>query len=176
MTARLAPDWTIAKLYASTGLAPPVSDALSIRNHAGGEYAQFYCVDDATLPREPVLRDFFLSHVYAHLADGPGRFALESPPPKALVSDSEPTLVWSTGAETTSWLVEVATDPTFAAPVFTTTVVRSGPATQRTASVQVTPSLEPATRYFWRVTARNDFGTRTSGVRGFRTKREDRAR
>ena len=52
MTANLDPAWSIAKLYASDLAVPPTSDALVLRNRKGGEYAQFYCVDDATLPRE----------------------------------------------------------------------------------------------------------------------------
>ena len=48
MTSRLAASWTVTKLYASTGATPAVSDALLIKNTKGGEYAQFYCVDDAT--------------------------------------------------------------------------------------------------------------------------------
>jgi PKD repeat protein len=168
MTARLAPDWTIAKLYASNGGTPPVSDALTLRNRTGGEYAQFFCVDDATLPREAVLRDFLASHVFSHLPKGPKAFALVSPWPMETVTVRPPTLVWTTTPDATSWLVEVVTDAADAEPVFTATVLRGGGAMERTASVQIAAPLVSGRLYRWHVTARNDFGVRTSDVRGFR--------
>jgi PKD repeat protein len=177
MTGRLDSDWTIARLYASDGGTPPVSDALVLRNrNGGGEYAQFYCVDDATLPREGVLRDFLASHVYAHLPKGPQAFALVRPAPKETVKFLQPTLVWNTTPDATSWLVEVVTDAADAEPVFTATVLRSGTSVERTASVQVTAPLAAGSLYRWRVTARNDFGARASDTREFRFESADRHR
>jgi hypothetical protein len=176
MTARLTSDWTIARLYASDGGTPAVSDALVLRNRNGGEYAQFYCVDDATLPRAGVLRDFLGSHVYSHLPKGPSAFALVLPAPMETVTVHPPTLVWNTTPDATSWLVEVVTDATDAEPVFTATVLRSGTSVERTASVQVTAPLVSGRLYRWRVTARNDFGARTSDFRGFRFEGADRHR
>jgi hypothetical protein len=167
-TAKLGPAWSVVKLYAADAANPPESDALVVRNAKGGEYAQFYCVDDTTLPREAVLRDFFLSHVYRDLPGGPTPFELVSPANKAKVADREPTLVWKAGGRTTSWLVEIATDNAFTKPVFTATVVRDTKLQDPTASVKVTPPLRGNTRYRWRVTARNDFGTVVSETRGFR--------
>jgi len=176
MTARLNSDWTIARLYASNGATPAVSDALVLRSRNGGEYAQFYCVDDATLPREGVLRDFLASHVYSHLPKGPSAFALVRPAPKERVTVREPTLVWNTTPDATSWLIEVVTDATDAEPVFTATVMRSGTSVEKTASVQVTAPLVSGRLYRWRVTARNDFGARASDIREFRFEGADRHR
>jgi PKD repeat protein len=176
MTARLNSDWTIARLYASNGATPAVSDALALRNQNGGEYAQFYCVDDATLPRAGVLREFLASHVYSHLPKGPSAFALVRPVPKEKVTVRQPTLVWTTTPDATSWLVEVGTDATDAEPVFTATVLRSGTLLETTASVQITAPLVSGRLYRWRVTARNDFGVRASDIRGFRFEGADRYR
>jgi glucose/arabinose dehydrogenase len=167
VTARLAPDWSVAKLYASDGGDPPISDALVLRHAAGGEYAQFLCVDDATLPREEVLRDFFASHVHSGLPGGPPPCTLVHPAPHAEAS-RRPTLAWNAAPDASSWLVEVATDATFAEPVFTATVLRGDSLAIRRESVRVDPALESGRHYRWRVTARNDFGTATSATRGFR--------
>jgi hypothetical protein len=67
----------------------------------------------------------------------------------------------------TSWLVEVAHDSAFTQPVFTATVPRDSHLVGPNASVQVTPPLAGHKRYFWRVTARNDFGAVVSEVREF---------
>jgi len=168
---KLNPDWTVAKLYASDGSNPPVSDALVVRNKKGGEYAQFYCVNDSTLPRRAVLRDFFATHVYSGLPAGPRAATLLSPAPKELVKVLQPTLVWSADSGAKSWLVEVATDATFETPVFVATVLRGGGSLlSKTASVQVAPALVSGQSYRWRVTARNDFGAVTSAIQGFREK------
>jgi len=168
MTGRLNASWTVQKLYASTGTTPVVSDALLLKNTKGGEYAQFYCVDDATLPREAVLKEFLISHVYAKLGKGPKSFALISPVAKARLTDPQPTLVWGTTPEASSWLVEVVLDSAFSEPVFTATVVRAPGSVNPTASVQVGSPLQSGQRYRWRVTARNNFGSNTSPSRAFR--------
>ena len=62
--------------------------------------------------------------------------------------------------------MEVATDATFEAPVFIATVERDGSIVRRQESVRVAAPLAPG-KYRWRVTARNDFGTATSAIRGF---------
>jgi len=165
VTARLSPDWTVAKLYASDGADPPTSDALALDHAGGGAYAQFLCVDDATLPREEVLRDFFATHVHAGLPAGPPPCTLVHPAPQAKAG-SRPLLVWDAPSGALSWLVEVATDATFEAPVFIATVERDGSIVRRQESVRVAAPLAPG-KYRWRVTARNDFGTATSAIRGF---------
>ncbi len=168
-TAKLNPDWAVAKLYASDGSSPPVSDALVIRNKKGGEYAQFYCVADSTLPRHEVLRDFFATHVFTRLPAAPKSFALVSPAAKAATTTT-PTLVWEAGIGATSWLVEVAPDGTPDDPVFVGQVFRQPNVAQRTASVQVTPPLTSGERYRWRVTARNDYGVTTTARQSFHVK------
>jgi glucose/arabinose dehydrogenase len=170
VTKKLDPSWSVAKLYASDGSQPPVSDALVVRNARGGEYAQFFCVDDATLPREDVLREFFLSHVFAHLPAPPKPFHLVRPAIGARLFAREPTLVWSTSVGATSWLVEVAHDSAFRNPVFTTTVPRDSTIVGPNASVKVTPPLAGHRNYYWRVTARNDFGDVVSEIRAFTVK------
>jgi len=168
--AKLNPAWSVAKLYASDGSTPPVSDALVLRNQKGGEYAQFYCVNDPSLPRHAVLRDFLATHVFSNLPAGPAPFALLSPAPKAQVDTTTPTLTWKAGPGALSWLVEVATDATFETPVFLGQVFRGGSVADKTASVQVTPPLVSGQHYRWRVTARNDFGAVTSAIQAFRVK------
>jgi glucose/arabinose dehydrogenase len=168
MTARLNSGWSVAKLYASTGATPAVSDALLLKGAKGGEYAQFYCVDDATLPREAVLKDFLISHVYAKLQKGPKSFDLVSPAAKARISDPQPTLVWNTTPEASSWLIEVVTDSAFGDPVFTATLMRDASLVGKTASIQCTTTLVSGQRYRWRVTARNNYGSFTTPSRAFR--------
>jgi hypothetical protein len=168
MTSRLTGSWSVAKLYASTGATPAVSDALLLTNTKGGEYAQFFCVDDATLPREAVLKDFLVSHVFAKLPKGPKTFDLVSPAPKERISDPHPMLVWNTSPEATSWLIEVVTDSAFADPVFTATLIRDATIVGTTASIQCTTTLQSGQRYRWRVTARNSYGSTTSPSRAFR--------
>ena len=170
VTSKLNAGWSVAELYASDGSTPPVSDALVVRNTHGGEYAQFQCVNDATLPREAILRDFFLTHVYAHLPSGPKPFDLVSPAANARHVGATPTLTWSAGQGATSWLVEVAHDSAFRNPVFTTTVPRDAKLTGPNASVKVTPPLAGHRNYYWRVTARNDFGAVVSEIRAFTVK------
>jgi glucose/arabinose dehydrogenase/PKD repeat protein len=167
MTSRLNSDWTVAKLYASTGKTPVVSDALLIKNSKGGEYAQFYCVNDSKLPRKAVLRDFLISHVYANLPKGPPSFALVSPAPMERILATQPTFVWDATPEAMSWLVEVATDATFANPVFTATVMRSTKTVGTTASVQCTTPLQSGKSYSWRVSSRDAFGSITTPTRAF---------
>ncbi len=168
VTSRLSASWSIAKLYASTGATPAVSDALLLKNGVGGEYAQFHCVDDATLPREAVLKDFLVSHVFAKLPKGPKSFTLVSPAPKARLTDPQPMLVWNTTPEATSWLIEVVLDSAFAEPVFTATLIRDATIVGKTASIQCTTPLQSGQRYRWRVTARNNYGSITSPSRAFR--------
>ncbi len=168
ITSRLNATWSVAKLYASTGATPAVSDALLLKNSKGGEYAQFYCVNDATLPREAVLKDFLVSHVYAKLPKGPKKFDLVSPAPKEKIADLHPTLVWNTTPDATSWLVEVVDDATPPNPVFTAVVTRGTSGVDRTQSVQVATTLQSGGRYRWRVTSRNNFGSFTAPARNFR--------
>ena len=174
VTGKLSRGWSIAKLYASDLAVPPTSDALVLRNWKGGEYAQFYCQNDPTLPREAVLRDFFLTHVYTGLPGPPAPFALLTPKQRADVTDHHPWLTWSDGRDAKSWLVEVATDASFTNDLFSTTVVPtlppgspSGASAPATATVQVTSDLTQGV-YAWRVTARNDYGTTVSDTHGFR--------
>src|SRR5262249_17478297 len=129
---------------------------------------------DPTLPREAVLRDFFLSHVYSGLPTAPAPFQLLSPKQRADVTDHHPWLTWGDGRDAKSWLVEVATESSFANTVFSTTVVPTQPpgspggsSAPATATVQVTSDLTQGV-YAWRVTARNDYGTTVSDTHGFR--------
>jgi glucose/arabinose dehydrogenase/PKD repeat protein len=174
VTANLNSAWSIVKLYASDHVTPPTSDALVLRNRAGGEYAQFYCSSDTSLPREAVLRDFFLSHVYTGLPTAPAPFDLVSPKQRADVYDHHPWLTWGDGRDAASWLVEVATDATFATPVFSATVTPSassgnpaGSSVPPAATVQVSTDLHQGV-WLWRVTASNDYGSTVSGPHGFR--------
>ncbi len=162
VTSRLNSTWSIDRLYATDGLAPPTSDALVIRDTNGGEYAQFFCRADPTLPRADVFRDFFLTHLFAGLPAGPGPFTLRSPMDHAVdVPYASTTLTWQPTTGPTSWLLEVAEDPEFTLPVHTS-VVTSAKAT-------LTRVLRPGQTYYWRVTARNDYGYWTTGPFVFQT-------
>jgi hypothetical protein len=159
LTANLNATWTPAKIYASDLAATPMSDALVVRNTAGGEYAQFYCVKDANTPREAVIDEFLKSHLFVDLPGGPAPFALLSPPTQTDVP-LKPTLTWEAGAGATSWLVEIARDEGFNHPSFIATVTG-------TPTVTVDHVLPLGKRCYWRVTARNDYGTLVSETRVF---------
>jgi glucose/arabinose dehydrogenase len=160
LTANLNPSWSIAKVYASDLKNPPMSDALVVRNTAGGEYAQFYCIKDNTAPREAVINEFFKSHLFSNLPPGPGSFALLAP-----VSQTEvprrPTLTWESNSGAASWLVEVAKDADFNFPLFTATVTGLP-------TVTVDHDLPLNRLCYWRVTARNEFGFNVSETRNFK--------
>jgi glucose/arabinose dehydrogenase len=171
----LDPGWTVAKLYAGDGGTPPISDALVLRNARGGEYAQFYCVDDRSLPRAAVFREFFLSHVFAGLPVGPEAFDLVAPANHAVGVDPRVTLTWNSVANASSYLVELAADDRFERPVFTTVVERpSNPS--RTLSAAVDLRSRGADAYWWRVTARNDYGVTPGGTRDFSARDEETKR
>ena len=160
LTANLNPSWSIAKAYLSDLKSPPMSDALVVQNTAGGEYAQFYCIKDNNAPREAVFNEFFKSHLFTNLSPGPDSFALISP-----VSQTEvplrPTLIWEAKNGATSWLVEVAKDADFNYPLFTATVTG-------TPTVAVDHDLPLGRLCYWRVTARNEYGTNVSATSNFK--------
>jgi glucose/arabinose dehydrogenase len=173
-TGKLNSAWSIVKLYASDLASPPTSDALVVRNRKGGEFAQFFSVTDPTLPREAVLRDFFLTHVYTGLPTAPAPFQLLTPKQRADVYDHHPWLVWGDGRDAKSWRVEVATDSSFTTILFSATVTPTlppgspaGGSVPTTATVQVTSDLTQGV-YLWRVTASNDYGSTLSDAHGFR--------
>jgi hypothetical protein len=159
LTANLNSTWSISKIYASDKKTPPMSDALVCRNTAGGEYAQFYCLKDSTIPREAVLSEFFKSHVFVDLPPGPDSFALLTPGNQTEVPQ-RPTLTWELKYGTTSWLVEIAGDAEFTKPLYTATVTGAP-------TVTVGQDLPFGRHCFWRVTARNDYGTVVSSTRSF---------
>jgi glucose/arabinose dehydrogenase len=166
VTANLAPSWTIEKLYATDGGTPPISDALVIQNPNGGEYAQFYCVNDASLPRASVLKEFLRAHLFTGLQGGPASCDLLEPTQHATEPDPDVTLTWAADPAAKSWLVEVAADETFDTPVFTTTVAR-GTVPMKTGSVDVRLGAFAWNHYWWRVTARDDVGFLRSKTRDF---------
>jgi len=166
LTANLNPAWSVAKLYATDGGTPPMSDGLVVRNATGGEYAQFYCVNDRTLPRGYVLRQFFMAHVFSGLPAGPGACELLAPAQHAAELSPDVTLTWKADPAATSWLVEVASDEAFEVPVFTTTVAR-GAVPMKTGSVEVRLGEFAVSQFWWRVTARNDRGFVRSATRDF---------
>jgi glucose/arabinose dehydrogenase len=155
--------WPSATIYASDNpAAPTISDALVLQNATGGEYAQFHCAANSLLPRRDVLREFLLSHLFTNLPKGAGHFDLLYPPDKwQSVPVLRPVFTWESKKRATSWLFELAHDAEFKQVVEVQTV------TQPTATVQTT--LVPKTVYYWRVTARNDYGTYTAPSRSFRS-------
>jgi hypothetical protein len=117
-------------------------------------------VKDANLPREAVVNEFFRSHLFTDLPAGPGTFALLAPATQTDVP-RKPTLAWEDKNGATSWLVEIARDPEFKRPLFTTTVTGAP-------TVTVDEVLPIGKICFWRVTARNDYGTFVSETRSFK--------
>lgn len=152
--AKLGAEWSEHVTYADNGLsgAARAADALVLRHVSGGEYAQFHVLDDDQAPRAEVLRDFLLTQLFAGLPAGPGAFDLQLP--AFGQQDVAPLSVrfdWEEGGIATSWKFELDDEPTFARPITIaeTTVSEFTP----------TAPLRPKTQYWWRVTARNDYGT-----------------
>jgi choice-of-anchor B domain-containing protein len=79
--------------------------------------------------------------------------ALVAPANGASGVPTSPTFEWTAVANTSSYLLEVATDATFSTIVYTATV--AAPATSHTAGT----SLSANTVYYWRVTANNPCGS-----------------
>jgi len=152
---RLNPNWSIEKLYASDGGSPVMSDAFVIRSVDGGEYAQFHCVFDLGMPRAEVLRDFFLTHLFSDLPSGPGTFKLVQPANHASrVPTTNIDFKWRSQNGATSWMFEIAHDREFAQTIRVEVVDQP--------SYRLTANLREPDVYFWRVTARNDYGWWTS--------------
>ena len=150
--------WTEQVTYADDGKigSGRSSDAMVVRNAAGGEYAQFHIVNDDRSPRAEVLRDFLLSHLFADRPAGPGDFKLIFPrQDEQGVSPLTVKFQWEDDGSATSWLFELANDPDFA---------NVGERRQITGQpvLDLDRYLRPNRQYFWRVTARNDFGSRLS--------------
>jgi glucose/arabinose dehydrogenase len=151
VTSKLNSNWAVDTVYASDGATPPTSDALVLRDVNGGEYAQFYCVNDPSLPRAEVLSQFFLSHLFRNLQKGPGKFRLVDPPDQTSgLPATGITFDWKVRSGATSWLFELARDPEFRRPVHVEVVTQP--------TLVVTDVLDQPAQYFWRVTARNDYG------------------
>ncbi|MBM4014728.1 MAG: PKD domain-containing protein [Planctomycetes bacterium] len=162
--ANLGIDWTEHVTYADNGApgAARASDALVVRHVSGGEFAQFHVKNDDQLPRAEVLRDFLLTQLFAGLPAGPGAFALQLPlHGQQDVSPLSVRFDWGEDGIATSYKFELDDEPTFARPI---TIAE-------TATSSFTPAgpLRPKTQYWWRVTARNDYGSWVSSPATFTT-------
>jgi glucose/arabinose dehydrogenase len=157
----LGSEWSVAKLFSSDREDPAETDGVLLRHSGGGEYAQFYCVRDPTLPRRELLREFFLSQLYAPLPPRPTAATPRWPRHAQSVQTTEVDLQWDSAQDATSYLLEVATDAEFEEPV----VQRTLPAGQTVEKV----FLEDDHLYYWRVTARNDLGATPSAGMSFFT-------
>ncbi len=166
LLANLNPAWAVAKLYAADSKTPTMSDALVVRNAHGGEYAQIYCVADPKQPRSAVFREFFLSHVFSGLPPGPSKCELVAPRQHEALLATDVTLEWKAEPFATSWLVELAADADFTEPLFTT-VLSAGSALLKTGSVDVHLAQFAADQFWWRVTARTDYGAVRSATHDF---------
>lgn len=94
----------------------------------------------------------------------PAAPALASPADGATGVSPSPVLSWTAVAQGVDYVVEVASDPTFA------TIVYTSPATSQT-SLQLPIALQQATVYYWRVRVANICGTSpNSPVRMFKTR------
>jgi hypothetical protein len=161
--AKLGVDWSEHVTYADNGApgSARASDCLVIRHVSGGEYAQFHVLDDDQAPRADVLRDFLLTQLFAGLPAGPGEFDLQLPAfGQQDVSPLSVRFDWEEDGIATSFKFELDDDPAFERPiVIAETTTSDFNATQ----------LRPKTQYWWRVTARNDFGTWVSPPSTFTT-------
>ncbi|MEO7431646.1 MAG: S8 family serine peptidase [Dokdonella sp.] len=75
---------------------------------------------------------------------------LDAPADGSTNTTLTPTLTWEPSPQATSYLVEVATDPSFATPVASATVTDT--------AWTVSPALNSNTQFYWRVTALNACG------------------
>jgi len=165
--ANLGAGWNEEVVYADDGSTGPgrCSDAAVFRNAAGGEYAQFLCLNNDNLPRDGVLLDFLLTHLFAGRPAGPNGFDLQHPFFDA--TDVKPLQVlfdWEDDGSATSWLFELSLDPAFSNVVETATVTGA-------ARYAMPRPLRQSTPYWWRVTARNDYGSVLSRPSRFTTGR-----
>jgi glucose/arabinose dehydrogenase len=161
-TGSLSPNWSVQELYASDKTVPPESDALVIRDVNGGEYAQFFCENNPLFTRSAVIGDFFLTHLFAGLPSGPPA-PKRTTPAKGDVDVVYTALPfsWQATKGATSWLFELSKDVNFDPPLVTRVLTQP--------STVVDGVLRPDRVYFWRVTARNDYGWRRSALLDFRT-------
>ncbi len=158
----LGPEWSLFTEYASDDDVPAETDAVTIRHLSGGEYAQFLSSYRSNLKRAEVFTEFFFSTLFEGLPAGPGEFGTLSPADGATDRPLQPNLSWSSSANATSYLVEVARDPDFEAIDW----IESPGNVEK---VKVDEKLLPSTLYYWRVTARNDYGHLTSNISSFTT-------
>ncbi len=87
--------------------------------------------------------------------------ALSAPVANAYGVSPTPAMSWAASANARSYLLEVSTDPTFAATAFSVTL--------STTSFSLYRPLTPNTRYYWRVTAQDVCGNGVSAVQSFVT-------
>ncbi len=165
IASKLGSGWSEVVAYADDGTSGSSrsTDAALFRNSTGGDYAQFHVVNDSTLPRAGVIRDFLLTQLFAGRPAPPVSFTLLDPymqekdvPPLAAQ------FVWEDSAGATSWLFELALDPGFTKPVHVEVV-------QGATNLDLPILLRQLQQYWWRVTARNDFGATTAEARTFTT-------
>ena len=86
---------------------------------------------------------------------------LATPANDATGVSATPTLTWNAAPGAAEYLVELAADASFTAPLFSATTADT--------SIIVSPALDTGTVYHWRVTARNACDVEVSAVASFRT-------
>lgn len=164
---RLGTGWSEQVTYADDGTSGSLraTDAVLLRNAAGGEYAQFL-VSNANLPkRVDVLFDFLRTQLFVGRPAGPAAFGLLDPAMKEQnVPPLMATFTWGDSAGATSWFFELALDPEFTHPVHVAVLPSAAP-------YDLPIELRQSQKYWWRVTARNDFGTSGADPRTFTTGR-----
>lgn len=138
-----------------TSVTPPGSALVAVGGSgtvAAGPYTMTLTGTSGTIVKS---LDFNLT--YATMA--PAIPALDTPADGTPNLTQTPVLTWLAAPQASSYLVEVAAEPSFATTVASATVTGT--------SWTVTPALNSNTQYYWRVTAINACGDSATGDRIF---------
>jgi hypothetical protein len=139
-------------------VTPPGSSQLTIGN-MGAAAAGSYSIDVVGTTLTDTLTKTVGLDIYTNL---PGMVVLQTPVNDAQDQSLTPTFTWNGIAQAASYTLEVATDPGFGTILYNTTIA----GTSHTIGI----TLEPSTRYSWRVSAHNPCGSGTSSqIFQFRT-------
>jgi hypothetical protein len=141
---------------APTSVVPGNSATVSVTNSAtvaAGDYTM-----TLTGTSGSIVKTFDFDLTYA--STSPPSPTLDAPSDGASNTSQTPLLTWEASTQASSYLVEVASDPSFATIVASATVTDT--------AWTVAPALNSNTRYYWRVTAQNACGDSLGSAAGDR--------
>ncbi len=132
--------------FSVNGQTPPFSSVLTLGNLTGGSPGHYAIEIEGTSATK---EDMKIVNLY--LSDAaPGTVVLTSPPNGAVDVPKRPTLDWQAASQTSTYYLQIATDPGFS------NVVYSASGTQP--SHTVSSDLGTDSTYYWRVRAVNGCG------------------